>query len=122
MKKIVLLIILGVLSIIIGASIWNKENSKPENGEVSKEQNAYLLSEKGIVLENLTDKREVLIQVEGSDNSFAYNEITLIYTGASNDHTIDSLKTADKIRFSYFPDEPTDKQTLNVYIIEKLED
>ena len=102
--------------------MWNKENSKPKNGEVSKEQNAHLLSEKGTVLGNPTDKRNVLIQVEDADNSFAYNEITLIYTGASNDHTIDSLKTGNKIRFSYFPDEPTDKQILNVNIIEKLED
>lgn len=122
MKKIILLILVGLTSIIIGASILNKENSKPKNGEASKEQNAHLLSEKGTVLESPTDKREVLIQVESSDNSFDYNEITLIYTGASNDHTIDSLKTGDKIRFSYFPDEPTDKQTLNVYIIEKLKD
>ena len=44
MKKIVLLIILGILSIIIGASILNKENNKPKNGEVSKKQNAHLLS------------------------------------------------------------------------------
>ena len=122
MKKIVLLIILGILSIIIGASILNKENNKPKNGEVSQKQNAHLLSEKGTVLEDPTDKREVLIQVESSDNSFVYNEITLMYTQSSNDNTIDSIKTGDKIRFSYFPDEPTDKQTLNVYIIEKLED
>ena len=117
MKKIVLLIILGVLSIIIGASILNKENNKPKKGEVSKKQNAHLLSEEGTVLESPNDKREVLIQV---DSSFAYNEITLIYTGAANAQTIDSLKVGDKIRFSYFPDEPTDKQTLNVYIIEKF--
>lgn len=120
MKKNVLLIILGILSIIIGASILNKENTKPKNGEVSKKQNAYLLSEEGTVLESPNDKREVLIQVDSSDSSFAYNEITLIYTGAANAQTIDSLKVGDKIRFSYFPDEPMDKQTLNVYIIEKF--
>ena len=120
MKKIVLLIILGILSIIIGASILNKENNKPKKGEVSKKQNAHLLSEEGTVLESPNDKREVLIQVDSSDSSFAYNEITLIYIGAANAQTIDSLKVGDKIRFSYFPDEPTDKQTLNVYIIEKF--
>lgn len=120
MKKIVLLIILGILSIIIGASILNKENNKPKNGEVSQKQNAHLLSEEGTVLESPNDKREVLIQVDSLDSSFAYNEITLIYTGAANAQTIDSLKVGDKIRFSYFPYEPTDKQTLNVYIIEKF--
>ena len=120
MKKIVLLIILGILSIIIGASILNIENSKPRNGEVPQKQNAHLLSEEGTVLESPNDKREVIIQIDSSDSSFAYNEITLIYTGAANAQTIDLLKVGDKIRFSYFPDEPTDKQILNVYIIEKF--
>ena len=76
---------------------------------------------KGTVLKCFTDKKELLIQVDDSDNIFLYDEITLIYIGASNDHTINSLKIGEKIEFSYFPDESTNKQTLNVYMVEKIE-
>lgn len=121
MKKLILLILVGISSIMIGASILNKENNNSKNDEVSKMQNAYLLSGKGTVLKCFTDKKELLIQVDDSDDNFLYDEITLIYIGASNDHTINSLKIGEKIEFSYFPDESTNKQTLNVYMVEKIE-
>lgn len=121
MKKLILLILVGISSIMIGASILNKENNNSKNDEVSKMQNAHLLYGKGIVLKCFTDKKELLIQVDDSDDNFLYDEITLIYTGASNDHAINSLKIGEKIEFSYFPDESTNKQTLNVYMVEKIE-
>jgi hypothetical protein len=121
MKKLILLILVGISSIMIGASILNKENNNSKNDEVFKMQNAHLLYGKGTVLKCFTDKKELLIQIDDSDDNFLYDEITLIYIGASNDHTINSLKIGEKIEFSYFPDESTNKQILNVYMVEKIE-
>lgn len=105
------------MTIIIGASILSKRNDEIKNEEVSRMQNAYLISSTGTVLECPDDKKEVLVQVDDPENDFLYDEITLVYTGPSSDNTIDSLVVGEKIKFSYFPDEPTDKETLNCYII-----
>ena len=122
MKKLLPLLFLGFLSIIIGASILSKENKETSpNRDISQMSDAHLLSDTGTLLEYHSDKKETIVQVDDSDNRFLYDEVTLILTGPAGEYKIDSSMVGEKIKFSYFHSTPTDKPTLEIYLIDKWE-
>lgn len=119
MKKLLPLLLFGFLSIIIGASILSKETSP--NRDISQMSDAHLLSDTGTLLEYHSDKKEAIVQVDDTNNRFLYDEVTLILTGPAGEYKIDSSMVGEKIKFSYFHSTPTDKPTLEIYLIDKLE-
>lgn len=66
-------------------------------------------------------KKEAIVQVDDTNNRFLYDEVTLILTGPAGEYKIDSSMVGEKIKFSYFHSTPTDKPTLEIYLIDKLE-
>ena len=122
MKKLLPLLFFGFLSIIIGASILSKENKETSpNRDISQMSDAHLLSDTGTLLEYHSDKKEAIVQVDDTNNRFLYDEVTLILTGPAGEYKIDSSMVGEKIKFSYFHSTPTDKPTLEIYLIDKLE-
>ena len=79
----------------------------------------YLLP--NTLLEYHSDKKEAIVQVDDTNNRFLYDEVTLILTGPAGEYKIDSSMVGEKIKFSYFHSTPTDKPTLEIYLIDKLE-
>ena len=65
--------------------------------------------------------KEAIVQVDDTNNRFLYDEVTLILTGPAGEYKIDSSMVGEKIKFSYFHSTPTDKPTLEIYLIDKLE-
>lgn len=122
MKKRVLLLLFVFLIIIIGVLILSRENREiSENGEIPPASNAYLLSDTGTLLACYSDRKEAIVKVDDSDNRFLYDEITLIFTGASNEYKINSSMVGEKIKFYYFSTKSTNQPTLEIYLINKLE-
>ena len=122
MKKILPLLLLAFLSIIIGALILSRENKETsQNRDIAQISDAHLLSDTGTLLEYHPDKKEAIVQVDDAENRFLYDEVTLILTGPAGEYKIDSSMVGEKIKFSYFYSTPTDKPTLEIYLIDKLE-
>ena len=48
-------------------------------------------------------------------------DISQMLTGPAGEYKIDSSMVGEKIKFSYFHSTPTDKPTLEIYLIDKLE-
>ena len=65
--------------------------------------------------------KRTIVQVDDSDNRFLYDEVTSILTGPAGEYKIDSSMVGEKIKFSYFHSTPTDKPTLEIYLIDKWE-
>mgnify|MGYP000482531294 CR=1 FL=1 len=98
----------------------NKETSP--NRDISQMSDAHLLFEiQVLLLEYHSDKKEAIVQVDDTNNRFLYDEVTLILTGPAGEYKIDSSMVGEKIKFSYFHSTPTDKPTLEIYLIDKLE-
>ncbi|RHS81855.1 hypothetical protein DW928_03895 [Firmicutes bacterium AM43-11BH] len=100
-------------------STENKNQST--NIEISQMSNAHLLSETGTLLEYHPDKNEAIVQIDNSDKRFLYDKIILILNGPTSQYKIDSSMIGEKIKFSYFNSTPTDKPTLDIYLIDKVE-
>ena len=122
MKKLLSVLLFTILSIIVGASILSTENkNQSTNIEISQMSNAHLLSETGTLLEYHPDKNEAIVQIDNSDKRFLYDKIILILNGPTSQYKIDSSMIGEKIKFSYFNNTPTDKPTLDIYLIDKVE-
>ncbi|WP_243116220.1 MULTISPECIES: hypothetical protein [Clostridia] len=122
MKKLLSVLLFTILSIIVGASILSTENkNQSTNIEISQMSNAHLLSETGTLLEYHPDKNEAIVQIDNSDKRFLYDKIILILNGPTSQYKIDSSMIGEKIKFSYFNSTPTDKPTLDIYLIDKVE-
>lgn len=122
MKKLLSVLLFTILSIIVGASILSTENkNQSTNTEISQMSNAHLLSETGTLLEYHPDKNEAIVQIDNSDKRFLYDKIILILNGPTSQYKIDSSMIGEKIKFSYFNSTPTDKPTLDIYLIDKVE-
>lgn len=66
-------------------------------------------------------ENEAIVQVDNSDKRFFKYKVTLIFTGPTSQYKIDSSMVGEKIKFSYFNSTPTDKPTLDIYLIDKFE-
>ena len=122
MKKLLSVLLFTILSIIVGASILSTENkNQSTNIEISQMSNEHLLSETGTLLEYHPDKNEAIVQIDNSDKRFLYDKIILILNGPTSQYKIDSSMIGEKIKFSYFNSTPTDKPTLDIYLIDKVE-
>ena len=96
----------------------NKETSP--NRDISQMSDAHLLSDTGTLLEYHSDKGAI-VQVDDTNNRFLYDEVTLILTGPAGEYKLIPQLVGEKIQIFLFHSTPTDKPTLEIYLIDKLE-